>query len=277
MLVAVEAVIHMGQNMKGVAGEIARGCGHGAEGDVAAVAREDFEFVEAGFGAGRFEDREADEAGRRGGEAIDVFPVGDGATQCPDPRLGQEPTDLNPPILTRLLGGERHLALTMLDAGEHRLEPVVVGLRNGVELVVVAACTADREPEKCRACRAHHVVELVGPLVGRQDRIGRLHLIPGTADEETGGDVGAARVTGELGTDEGVVGEIALEALDHPVAVAPGVGAHLVHLEAVALGETHGVEPVPGPAFAEAPRGEETVDEIGEGGLGAASGAVGRE
>ncbi|MFM8705145.1 MAG: c-type cytochrome domain-containing protein [Planctomycetia bacterium] len=32
--------------------------------------------------------------------------------------------------------------------------------------------TADREAEKRRAGRAHHVVELVGPLVGREHRIG---------------------------------------------------------------------------------------------------------
>ena len=113
-------------------------------------------------------------------------------------------------------------------------------------------------------------MKLVGSLVSRQHRVGRLHLIPGAADDESGGDVGAARVAGELGADEGVVREVALKALDHPVAVAPGVGAHLVHLEAVALRKADGVEPMPRPALAEAGRGEEPIDEIAAGRVRAA-------
>ena len=190
--------------------------------------------------------------------------MGDGAAQRPHSSFGQEPGDLGPSILPGRLGGERHLALAMLDTGKDGLEPVVVGLRNRIKLVVVAAGTADGEAQKRRAGRAHHVVELVGPLVGRQHRVGGLHLVPGAADDESGGDVGATTVAGKLGADEGVIGEVALKALDHPVAVAPGVGAHLVHLEAVALGEADGVEPMPCPALAEAGGGEESIDEIAD-------------
>ena len=200
--------------------------------------------------------------------------MGDGTAQRAHSRFGEVPGDLGPPILLGRLGGERHFAFAMLDTGKDGLEPVVVGLWNGIELVVVAAGTADGEAQKRRARRAHHVVELVGSLVGGEHRVGGLHLIPGAADDESGGDVGAATVAGELGADEGVVGEIGIEALDHPVAVAPGVGTRLVHLEAVALGEADGVEPMPRPALAKARRGEEPVNEIGEGGVGAPRGHV---
>ena len=148
MLVANLAVIDMGQGMRGVAGEVAGGGGGSAAGDVAAVARKNFELVEAGLGAAGLEDREADEAGRGGSEAVDVLARGDGTAQRPHSSLGQEPGDLTAAILPGRLRGKRHLALAMLDAGKDRLEPVVVGLWNGIKLVVVAAGTADGEAQE---------------------------------------------------------------------------------------------------------------------------------
>ncbi len=143
--------------------------------------------------------------------------------------------------------------------------------------MVVAAGAADGEPEEGRAGGAHDVVEFVGALVGGEDRIGRLHLVPRAADEEAGGHVVAEGVAGELRADEGVVGHVGVDGVDHPVAVAPGVGARLVHLEAVALGEADDVEPVAGEALAEAAGGEEPIDEAAEGGVAAAGGDVGGE
>ena len=92
-------------------------------------------------------------------------------------------------------------------------------------------------------------------------------LVPGAADVVPRGDqrVEVARVqhvAGDLLPDELVVGQVAVERLDHPVAVAPGVVADVVALEALALAEPDDVEPVPRPALAVAGRGEQAVDQL---------------
>ena len=73
-------------------------------------------------------------------------------------------------------------------------------------------------------------------------------------------------VSGDLGFDEGVVGEVFVEGFDDPVAVAEGVGIGEfdVGIETV-VGVAGDVEPVAGPAFAVVWGGEEFVDYFCEG------------
>ena len=87
---------------------------------------------------------------------------------------------------------------------------------------------------------------------------------------EAGGDArlgssGPQLVAGDLFLDEAVVGLVGVEGLDDVVAIAPGVGARLVGLEAVGLGVAGEVEPVAAPALAVVRRGEQAVDELLEG------------
>ena len=51
-------------------------------------------------------------------------------------------------------------------------------------------------------------------------------------------------VSGNLQLHKPVVGQIIIERLDHPVAVTPGIGPHLVMLETIGLGKARQVQPV---------------------------------
>ena len=91
--------------------------------------------------------------------------------------------------------------------------------------------------------------------------------------EEAGRDqlVGAAavvlrrqQIAGDLLADELIVRLVGVEGGDDVVAIAPGLGIGEVGL-AARLGEAGHVEPVPPPALAEAGRGEQPVDDRGEG------------
>ncbi len=133
--------------------------------------------------------------------------------------------------------------------------------RNGIEFVIVAARAIHGERQKRGACRGHHIVELVGALLGGQHRIGTLHQVHRPADKKSRRLVRAERVAGQLFADEFVIGQISVERTDHVVAVRPRVGARLIHFEPVALRKAHDVQPMPRPAFAISRRGEKFVDE----------------
>ena len=176
---------------------------------------------------------------------------------------------------TLVVVGRQDSAIAVLHALEDGFHRVIVQLRNGIKLVVMAAGAADGEAEQGRARGAHHVVQFVGPLVGREHRIGRTDLVLRPAHDEARGGVGAQLVAAELLLQKGVVGLVGIERFDHPVAIRPGVGPGPVHLEAVALGEPHDVEPVPRPAFAVVRRREQPIDEFTVGSVNAAGRAAG--
>ena len=69
------------------------------------------------------------------------------------------------------------------------------------------------------------------------------------------------QVAGDLLDDELVVGQVAVERVDDPVAIEPDA-ARLVLLEAVGVGVAGGVEPVPAPALAVVRRGEQPLDQL---------------
>ena len=69
-------------------------------------------------------------------------------------------------------------------------------------------------------------------------------------------------VAGDLEAGELVVGEVTVEGVDDPVAIAPGIRPELVELEPVALAVAGEVEPEPRPADAVAGRCEEPVDQV---------------
>ena len=68
------------------------------------------------------------------------------------------------------------------------------------------------------------------------------------------------KVAGDLLADELVVGEIGVEAVDHPIAVAPGIGNGEIELVATRLAIADDVEPVAGKPLAEVGGCEEPVD-----------------
>ena len=81
------------------------------------------------------------------------------------------------------------------------------------------------------------------------------------------GIAGLQLVAGDLLADEAVVWQVVVEGPDDVVAVAVGLGAEVVGAEAGGVGEADQIEPVAGPAFAEAGRGQEPIDNalVGQG------------
>ena len=93
-----------------------------------------------------------------------------------------------------------------------------------------------------------------------------LHFVPFSGDEEPGGSDAVASglwkdIAGNLLTNELIVGQVGVEAVDDVIAVPPRVRSKLVVFEPVAFGVTDHVEPMASPAFAVVWRGEQPVDE----------------
>ena len=126
--------------------------------------------------------------------------------------------------------------------------------------MVVAARAGEGRTQEGGRRRPDDVVQFVGPLVGGEDGVRRLHLIEGSGDEEAGRRIDAELVARELFADEPIVRHVSVERLDDVVAVGPGVGPGEVGLEAVGFGEARHVQPMAGPFLAEARRGQQAVD-----------------
>eukprot|EP00913_Durusdinium_trenchii_P028312 g26540.t1 len=159
------------------------------------------------------------------------------------------------------------IAFAVTDSRECSRHPVVFALANRVELMVVAARTIDRKAEKCLPDGTDDVFKLVLP----HDRFHGsallilADLVISTRDEKPGGDnrlwvSRSQHVAGELAAGEFIVRKIGVESIDHPVAVAPGVGPHPIPFEALAFAEPHDVEPVTCPAFTVMGRSQQAID-----------------
>ena len=145
---------------------------------------------------------------------------------------------------------------------EERLEPVIVLLQDRVELVVVAAGTADAQPEEDLARDVGDVIQDVGPLPAHVALVVFVGAQPEVAGRHSQlGIVGIELVAGKLLGQEAVVGFVGVEGPDDIVAVTPGVGAERILPVAVRLGIAHEVEPVPPPALAVTRRGQQAVDQ----------------
>ena len=113
-----------------------------------------------------------------------------------------------------------------------------------------------------------HVVQFVHARGHRHQLIFVEHgrdLVPRAGDEESGGCHhlrigGLDEVTGDLLANELRVRLVAIERVDHIVAISPRMEALEVMLAAVGLAEAHDIQPVPAPALAVSRRGQEPVD-----------------
>ena len=141
-------------------------------------------------------------------------------------------------------------------------EPVVLLLGDRVVLVRMALGALDGQAEDALADGVHAVEHgLHAELLG----VDAPFLVDHRVAEEAGGDdlvLRGARqlVAGDLLDDEPVVGQVAVQGVDHPVAVEPDE-ARLVLLVAVGVGVAGGVEPVPSPALAVVRRGQQAIDD----------------
>ncbi len=150
-------------------------------------------------------------------------------------------------------------------AGEDGSQGVVVLGRNRVELVVVAASAGDGQSQESLGesvdLLVHQVVDHLG-LVLLGDGAGANRQKPGA---EHGSNVGIPRlvggieVSGNLILDETIIGEVSIEAVDHVVPVAPGIGHCDVFVQAAGIGVAGDVQPVAAPALPVAGRGQQAV------------------
>jgi hypothetical protein len=145
---------------------------------------------------------------------------------------------------------------------EKCLEPVVVPLRDGVELVAVALGAIQREPEKSRRGRVRDIDEDIISLKGV------IFLVagePGRRQEPCGNQVlvgiGLEFISGNLLTEESVEWLILVETPDHVIPKTPGVGPRMIGFVSFAFGIAGDVQPVAPPAFAVSRRGEKSFDQ----------------
>ena len=141
--------------------------------------------------------------------------------------LGLQRLDTRP---VRAAGfGRRDHPAGVSDPGKGGVKTVIVALEDRVELVVVAAGTADRQAEEGFRRGPDHVVDLVGSVLGCQHRIEVLDVVVGATDEEAsahfdGRIAPADDVAGEVVEDELVERLVGIEGPDHVVAEGPGIG-----------------------------------------------------
>ena len=156
------------------------------------------------------------------------------------------------------------------DAGQR---VVIVG-GDRIELVIVAAGTGEGEAEEGPADDVDLIVDAIGdhPFLVDIPRheIGNREKPRG--HERIGVDprgiVGLEQIAGELLAEKLGVGEVAIEGVDDPVAVAPRLAKVALwrELDEIAsVGVADEVEPVPPPALAVARRGEQAIDDGVEG------------
>ena len=167
------------------------------------------------------------------------------------------------PLRLFFLTGEHDVI--RLGLREVGFETVVVGLAEGVELVIVTARAADGHAEERGADDVGHLGEdfvvgtgdvlIAGVFAQRTEAVE-------AAGHEHGGILRVDFVAGELLFDEVGVRLVGVEALDHVIAIAPGVGPVHVVLIAVGLGEAHDIEPVAAPLFAVVRRSEEAIHDF---------------
>ena len=150
----------------------------------------------------------------------------------------------------------------LFGGGKETLHPVIVGVPDGVELVVVAAGASECHAEKGRA---HHVGHLGQNLVADVGLVLVTGIAPvGSQAVETGGHLhlNIARrhlVAGQLFGDKLVIGLVFGERADDVVAILPGLAAMRVVLKSIAFGEADHIQPLARLAFGILGHGEQAI------------------
>ena len=135
---------------------------------------------------------------------------------------------------------------------EESEELVILFLRDGIELMVVALGAAGGEAEPSGGNRVGAIDDLLEAGFGAVDA--RFTVDEDVAMETSGyflvgGRVGE-EVAGDLFDRELVKRHVGVEGINDPLAVAPGVGPDLVFFIAIGVGVAGEVEPLAGPFFA---------------------------
>ena len=162
--------------------------------------------------------------------------------------LADLPGQLVPQALLGRAVGDHRRFMVVVQEGE---EPVVLLLRHGVVLVIVALGALDGDAQHRLADAVHAVDQAVdAELLGVRTALLVEHRVAQEPGRHALGFGGLGQqVAGDLLDQEAVVGQVPVERVDHPVPVGPDE-AGLVLLEPVRIGVAGRIQPVPTPAFA---------------------------
>ena len=121
--------------------------------------------------------------------------------------------------------------------------------------MVVAASTADREPEECLACRPNDFVDRVGPNLCRLDRVAIAHIVVGSRDQKCRPDghvrvVTAEHIASQVLANELIKRLVLVDRTNHVISKRPNVVDDHIPLIPNALTKTDDVQPVSPPTFA---------------------------
>jgi hypothetical protein len=150
------------------------------------------------------------------------------------------------------------LDLRLVEEGE---QPIVIALRDGIVLVVVALGAFERRAEPHGSDRVDAVEDLVDAmllLVGAGLDVDRRAAVEAGREALVERRAGQ-QVAGELLQGEAVEGQVGVERAHDPIAIGPQF-AEAVALKAVRVGVPGQVEPGPRPALAVWRRRQETLD-----------------
>ena len=178
-------------------------------------------------------------------------------------------------------GGRREHDVLQHQGIEERLHRIIVALADGVELVVVALGAADgHSHEGCRDGLDRGEGNVVLSVVAGDGGAGKEAEGEGVFDGAGCAGAAAARgsdgfgrvtIAENLRAYELVVRHVVVQGGDDPVApeIDAGGGGHDRAVEAVEVGVTQDIEPVPGPANSVLRVGEKMIDNfvVGVGGL----------
>ena len=154
------------------------------------------------------------------------------------------------------------------DAGQR----IIIGLRNGIVLVIVAARARHRQAKESAG---HHIHAIV-TLIGARHFVRAVVVIPGPEPQEASrgqrfvAGLGVHQIARQLRFDKLIVRHVVVERLNHPIAirvrvgirpVASGIG---VQTAIVVLAVARHIQPHSSPALAIVRRREQPVDHLRE-------------
>ena len=136
---------------------------------------------------------------------------------------------------------------------EHSSDRIVILNWDRIKLVIMAARTRQRQPEKRPRKSVHAIVECFTFCLRDALRVAAVRGIrrPQSKKASAGCRALCHFITGDLAADELFVRQIGIERANHPVTILPRLGMRPVILRpASCIAVSRHVQPMPSPAFA---------------------------
>ena len=158
---------------------------------------------------------------------------------------------------------QRRLDIHFLRIGEESKKLIELALRKWIVLVIVALRAPHGEAEICRPERRSPVYQLLIAELLDVDSV--LSVCNGVALKSSRhlllNSCVRQQVTGNLFQEELVERHVAIQRVDHPMAITPCMWSYVVLLVTIAVGVAGQIEPVPSPLFPIMLRFQQPVDD----------------